>query len=353
MTRLLTSPDNHSWKSYEKPNCCYKGTYEVPKSSTIQENLMSMALMLDLPTAIPRDVFSLSEFPSSGVTIKESNSLFDDLESDWNDIIEPTPFREGTSLATTSGGKPAIVQVQVQDSAFEPKAMDSNSISLLPEAREVLSLLLPSRGDNRKRSIEPSKSASKRARPNPTNGEKKDLGVAMGVSRQDETINPRFRVYQDAQWQEQFEALLKYKQQFGHCNVPHTYEHDLALSRWVKRQRCQYKLKLDGKRTSMSAERQQKLDDEGFVWDPHTALWETRRAELLEYRAREGNCNVPCRYAKNPQLGMWVRSQRREYKLLCEGQLSRLTPERYRVLDDMGFVWEPRAVGRTNKKATS
>jgi hypothetical protein len=82
-----------------------------------------------------------------------------------------------------------------------------------------------------------------------------------------------FRVYRGAQWQEQFEALLKYKQQFGHCNVPHTYEHDLALSRWVKRQRCQYKLKLDGKRTSMSSERQQKLDELGFVWDPRTALW--------------------------------------------------------------------------------
>ena len=294
---------------------------------------------------IPTDAFSVAAFPSEA---RESNNLFDDMESEWNEIIEPTPFRKGATLeASSCGGR--LSTSQVQETVFKPKVMDSNLKALLPEACEVISFFRPSAGQSRKRGLESSAQISKRARMNPANGDQEHLSVTMRATLNDEVVNPRFRVYQDAQWQEQFEALLKYKQQFGHCNVPHTYEHDLALSRWVKRQRCQYKLKLDGKRTSMSSERQQKLDELGFVWDPHTALWETRRVELLEYKQREGNCNVPCRYAKNPKLGMWVRSQRREYKLLCDGQLPRLTPERYRVLDEMGFVWEPRAIGRTNK----
>jgi len=160
---------------------------------------------------------------------------------------------------------------------------------------------------------------------------------------------PQFREYQDAQWQEQFQALLDFKSQHGNCNVPHTYELNPALSRWVKRQRYQYRLKTEGKRTSMSQERQDKLQDVGFVWDPHAALWETRRTELEEYKQQVGSCDVPCRYSKNPQLGMWVRSQRREYKLLRDGKMSRMTPERYEILDKMGFVWDPRGATMTSK----
>lgn len=265
--------------------------------------------------------------------------MFDDMESEWNDIIiEPTPFREGTILEASPCDPGLLSSVQVRDGVFNPKTVGSTLHELLSEACDELSLILQSGGNNRKRGLDQSStSASKRARSIPSNEDQGD-----GTS-------PQFRVYQDAQWQEQFESLLVFKQEFGHCNVPHTYEQDVALSRWVKRQRCQYKLKLDGKRTSMSLERQQNLDDVGFVWDPHTALWETRRHELEEYKQRHWHCNVPCRYADNPQLGMWVRSQRREYKLLRDGQLSRLTPERYRLLEEMGFSWEPRVIGRTNK----
>lgn len=292
---------------------------------------------------IPSDAFSFSELPSEE---KENTDHSDDLEFQWICTIEPTPFREGTSLEASpcDGGRSTT---QGRDNVFKPKMkMDYNWKTGLSEAlKEDLSLLLPSSTLGRKRGLEASPLPSKRARSSSETSEDQEHRNSTGMA-------PRFREYQDTQWQEQFEALLNYKQQFGHCNVPHTYEADLALSRWVKRQRYQYKLKLDGKRTSLSAERQQNLEEVGFVWDPHAALWEARRAELVEYKKREGKCNVPCRYAKNPQLGMWVRSQRREYKLLRDGQMSRLTPERYRLLDEMGFVWEPRAVGRTNKETT-
>ncbi|KAL3929212.1 MAG: hypothetical protein SGBAC_012313, partial [Bacillariaceae sp.] len=51
----------------------------------------------------------------------------------------------------------------------------------------------------------------------------------------------RFRPYQDKKWNGSFQRLLKFKQKFGHCCVPHSYADDPALARWVKRQRHEYK----------------------------------------------------------------------------------------------------------------
>jgi hypothetical protein len=44
--------------------------------------------------------------------------------------------------------------------------------------------------------------------------------------------------------------------------------------------------------------------------------------------------------AASEGLGSWVAVQRREYKLLMEGKPSRLTRERVRRLEGIGFEWE-------------
>jgi hypothetical protein len=42
----------------------------------------------------------------------------------------------------------------------------------------------------------------------------------------------RFRPYQAEQWSEKFQELLDFKQEKGHCCVPHTYQENPALARW-------------------------------------------------------------------------------------------------------------------------
>ena len=80
----------------------------------------------------------------------------------------------------------------------------------------------------------------------------------------------KFRSYQAEQWMERFNDLIKYKQKYGHCCVPHKCIDYPELSVWVKRQRYQYKLKTRNLHSTLSDERQRMLEDMNFVWDSHT-----------------------------------------------------------------------------------
>lgn len=152
----------------------------------------------------------------------------------------------------------------------------------------------------------------------------------------------RFRPYQAGQWAEKFEELCDYKQKMGHCLVPHTFNENLALARWVKRQRYQYKLMMDGKSSTMTAERVKALEDIGFVWDSQGAAWGDRLGELEEFRKTYMHCNVPSNFSDNPRLATWIKCQRRQYKLYMEGKPSNMTPQRIQHLESLGFEWELR-----------
>ena len=154
---------------------------------------------------------------------------------------------------------------------------------------------------------------------------------------------PSFRRHQEKQWIEQFNELFKFKELHGHCLVPHTYPKNQVLSRWVKRQRYQYKLKQSGKVSTMTDARIHKLENVGFVWDSHAITWNKRFQELQQYREEHGNCNVPSNYPRNQELAVWVKCQRRQYKLFwSSNKSSSMTLDRMRVLNGLGFQWKVR-----------
>jgi len=153
----------------------------------------------------------------------------------------------------------------------------------------------------------------------------------------------RFRPYQSGQWVDKFAELCTYREKNGHCLVPHTFSENLPLARWVKRQRYQYKLMQDGKPSTMTEERVQALEDVGFVWDSQRAAWEERLGELKEFFRTFLHCNVPSNYNENPQLATWVKCQRRQYKLHCQGKPSNMTDKRINQLVSLGFEWELRS----------
>ena len=72
----------------------------------------------------------------------------------------------------------------------------------------------------------------------------------------------------DASWKERFQQLREYKAQFTNCLVPIKYAANPKLGKWVSTQRTQYKLYQEGKPSSMTAERIQKLESVGFKWCP-------------------------------------------------------------------------------------
>ena len=154
--------------------------------------------------------------------------------------------------------------------------------------------------------------------------------------------NNGFRSYQAEQWTDRFEELCAFCKKNGHCQVPHSFAENQALARWVKRQRYQYRLKQDGKPSTMTDDRVQVLEKIGFVWDSHEASWEERKMQLKAYRDEHGNCNVPSNYSKNKKLSVWVKRQRRQYKFFHAGKPSNMSLDRINQLESLGFEWELR-----------
>jgi len=75
--------------------------------------------------------------------------------------------------------------------------------------------------------------------------------------------------------------------------------------------------------------------------------WMIRYHELIEYKRREGHCNVPQR---EKRLGCWVSTQRTQYKLLLEGRQSQMNQERIDMLNALDFNWDPRGIFKRIRK---
>ena len=64
-------------------------------------------------------------------------------------------------------------------------------------------------------------------------------------------------------WDSMFQELQSYKTEHGHCNIPTA---SGTLGCWVSNQRQQYRLVKEGKPSSTTDERVQKLESIGFQW---------------------------------------------------------------------------------------
>jgi hypothetical protein len=151
----------------------------------------------------------------------------------------------------------------------------------------------------------------------------------------------------------------EYKKEHGHCNVPARYAANRRLGIWVSAQRQQFKIMKqmpDSAKQRRSApltnERIGFLNDLGFTWtirsrDSLGESWNQRLEELKEFKAQHGHCLVPSRYPINPELGIWVGTQRTQYRLYMKSKETGMPPsgstamneDRIRELGELGFVW--------------
>lgn len=164
----------------------------------------------------------------------------------------------------------------------------------------------------------------------------------------------RFKPFHEKKWNEQLEELRAFKRKHGNCLVPHTFDENPHLARWVKRQRRQYKLMQEGDPTStMTQERAEILTMEGFIWDSHEVVWIERYNQLVTFMGTYGHCRVPIQSSQFPQLSSWIKCQRRQYKLFRDGKPSSMTQERMRLLESIGFSWEVRSSAEKKSNATT
>jgi hypothetical protein len=156
-------------------------------------------------------------------------------------------------------------------------------------------------------------------------------------------------------WEESFARLAAYTTAHGDCSVPQGWAEDPKLGQWVSKQR-QRKKALDRGDPSpgMTAARAARLEALGFAWALSSeqiskqnragatdeAAWEAQLARLAAYKEAHGDCNVPTRWAEDPQLGSWVGSQRTRKKALDRGDpRPGMTVARAARLEALGFAW--------------
>ena len=105
-------------------------------------------------------------------------------------------------------------------------------------------------------------------------------------------------------------------------------ERGAKLGNWLSNQR---KLRKKG---VMDAERERRLEEAGVTWDVLDAQWEGNFALLVEYREREGDCDVPWKHEeRGVNLGKWL-SRQREAR-----NKGAMDAEKERRLEEAGVRW--------------
>ncbi len=140
-------------------------------------------------------------------------------------------------------------------------------------------------------------------------------------------------------WEEMFAALVAFKNEHGHTNVPQRSRRYGALATWVRNQRLAEKVK-----RPIMLERRKRLDELGFRWRVSWPSWEEMFAKLVEFKNSHAHCNVPQNWREDRRLGKWVNTQRTRNKR------GKLRPERKQQLEQLGFVWN---AGPLNAKPSS
>jgi len=167
--------------------------------------------------------------------------------------------------------------------------------------------------------------------------ESQRIGSNAPSSGDNVCINDKFH---RALWTLRYGELIEYKEKHGDCNVPETYEANKPLGTWVQYQRQQYRHLQEGKYSTMTEGRMDKLKELGFIWrKANSSSWNQKYDELKKYKQKHGDCNVPRHNKSFTQLGNWVYSQRTQYRYLQQGRQSSMTTERIDKLEELGFVW--------------
>ena len=93
------------------------------------------------------------------------------------------------------------------------------------------------------------------------------------------------------------------------------------------------------------------LNDLGFTWTLRSRettideVWRLRLDELKAFKRIHGHCLVPARYDANPELGVWVATQRTQYRVYMKAKEdgtfanTAMNDERILELEQLGFAW--------------
>ena len=165
--------------------------------------------------------------------------------------------------------------------------------------------------------------------------ELKDAEVSRGNGRRKRTFA----------FDERFDELAKFKDRFGHCNIPKRYADNPRLGQWCHnmRQACNMHQKGQKPARDISGDRIERLEKIGFTIKSTSRdiMLDMRFNELATFKSKFGHCNVPSRYDGNHALGRWCCEMRYAYNQLQKRKKSRspLSEDVIERLETIGFKW--------------
>ena len=131
-------------------------------------------------------------------------------------------------------------------------------------------------------------------------------------------------------WQEKLDAFIDYQKENPDVPLPAREKyHGLNLGKWVSTQRTAYK------QDTLSADRIERLEEAGFVWDAIEQQWQAGYQAFIAYQKENPDVLIPQRAQYHDyNLGVWVSNQRTDYNT------GTLSAERIERLEDAGIVWD-------------
>lgn len=135
----------------------------------------------------------------------------------------------------------------------------------------------------------------------------------------------------DLRWDAMLPYAEEYFRQNGTLYVPQSYKTDdgHALGAWISAQRQNHK------RGILSADRIQRLENIGMIWNERDAKWMEALNFAKAFHDQNGHWSVPSdlKTASGVVIKSWISTQRNQYK---NGTLS---GDRIKKLNEIGFVW--------------
>jgi hypothetical protein len=131
----------------------------------------------------------------------------------------------------------------------------------------------------------------------------------------------------ETRFEEHFADFLKFKEKHGHALIRNDCTEYPSLGSWAVH--CRSK--------GVRPDRKERLDKEGFVWDAIDEKWQNFFIELAEYKKIKGHTKFS-RKEGYGRLQYWAARLRSLRRGTTGPQLSE---EQIKLLDSIGFDWEP------------
>ena len=131
-------------------------------------------------------------------------------------------------------------------------------------------------------------------------------------------------------WDKNYERAKSFYKK--HNYLPKRYSDNTQLATWLSRQRGLYH------KNSLSQLKIEQLEKIGMIWDVKEDYWQKMYARAVDFYKKNGTIYVSKEksISKDYKLALWLETQRKAYR-----NNSLYNPERIKMLEDIGFIWNP------------